>query len=177
MWRAAEEPAPERPDPDAVIVLGGAMNTRDAGAAVARCREKELLRRLSADGVPVLGVCLGAQLLAEAAGGAVRPASEPEIGWREVRLEDAAGDDAAPRRRCPPSFCGFQWHSYEACRPPGSVALARSDRCLQAFRLNGAPAWGLQFHAEVDPDDAARAGSRGYRSDPDAVRLGWTPTR
>ena len=135
--------------------------------------QKELLRRLMADGVPVLGVCLGAQLLAEAAGGSVRPASVPEIGWHEVRLEDAAGDDAltAP---LPPSFCGFQWHSYEAVPPAGSVALARSDRCLQAFRLNGAPAWGMQFHAEVDPD-GLEGWIAGYRSDPDAVRLGLDP--
>ena len=54
------------------------------------------------------------------------------------------------------------------------MALARSDGCLQAFRLNGTPAWGLQFHAEVDPD-ALDGWIRGYRSDPDAVRLGLDP--
>ncbi len=173
VWRAAEEPTPGPSRHEAVIALGGAMNAHDEERMPWLGAQKEVLKRLVADGVPVLGVCLGAQLLAEAAGGTVRPASRPEIGWHEVRLEPGAGDDALTGP-LPASFCGFQWHSYEAVPPPGSVALARSDGCLQAFRLNGTPAWGLQFHAEVDPD-ALDGWIRGYRSDPDAVRLGLDP--
>ena len=132
-------------------------------------REKALLGELAAGAVPLLGVCLGAQLLAEAAGGQVRRAAEPEIGWREVTLEPAASSDpllsALPNR-----LKTFQWHSYEAVPPPGATVLARSAVCSQAFRLQDRPAWGVQFHAEVTLE-GAEAWIEGYRSDPDAAGI------
>lgn len=83
----------------------------------------------------------------QAAGAAPHPSDEGEIGWREVELcSEAAGDPLLGS--LPDRFEAFEWHQYEFPLPPGAVPLARSDRCLQAFRLDG-PAWGLQFHAEV----------------------------
>ncbi len=109
--------------------------------------EKDLLAELAARDAPVLGICLGAQLLAEAAGGGARPCTRPEIGWREVALGARAGGDPL-LGLAPPRFTAFEWHSYEIETPPQGVVLAHSDCCLQAFRT-GSHSWGIQFHAEV----------------------------
>jgi len=168
-WRPSEDPQPPRSDHDAVMVFGGAMNAGEEDRHPWLTREKALLGELAAGAVPLLGVCLGAQLLAEAAGGQVRRAAEPEIGWREVTLEPAASSDpllsALPNR-----LETFQWHSYEAVPPPGATVLARSAVCPQAFRLQDRPAWGVQFHAEVTLE-GAEAWIEGYRSDPDAAGI------
>jgi GMP synthase (glutamine-hydrolysing) len=122
--------------------------------------------------MPVLGVCLGAQLLAAAAGSEVHRVEAPEIGWLEVeRLP--AGDADPVAGALPERFTAFQWHSY-ACRlPAGAVELARSPVCAQAFMLGGS-AWGVQFHPEVTPD-ILEEWIGDYDSDPDAVRLGFDP--
>jgi GMP synthase (glutamine-hydrolysing) len=173
-WLLPEEPEPpEAPlGYDAVLVLGGAVHPdQDAGnnwLAV----EKALLRELLARGVPLLGLCLGGQLVAGAAGATPRRAARPEIGWHQVRLSDAGREDPllAPLA---PGFEAFQWHSYEFPLPPGAVALAQSDVCLQACRI-GETAWAIQFHPEVSADDA-RTWIDDYRSDPDAIRTGIDP--
>jgi GMP synthase-like glutamine amidotransferase len=109
----------------------------------------------------VLGVCLGAQLLARAAGAWVGPLAEGlEIGWYEVeRVADDPVLDVLPRR-----FEAFEWHHYTYAVPDGAVETARSERATQAFRL-GEACWAVQFHPEVlheqvlswidDPDDGA----------------------
>ncbi len=163
-WRPDRgEPAPS--GFDALIVLGGAMNTRDPLPWLAP--EKALLRDAVAAGAPALGVCLGAQLLAEAAGGSVRPAATPEIGWLEVRVD--AGDDPVIAG-LPPHLTAFGWHSFEVVPPAQGVALAESDTCLQAFRLDGTPQWGIQFHAEVSAADMRRW-IENFHTDPDAAGL------
>jgi GMP synthase (glutamine-hydrolysing) len=100
----------------------------------------------------MLAVCLGSQLLAQAAGAEVTRSAAPEIGWHDVSvMPDGAADPLlAPLGEC---FEAFQWHAYEFALPPGTVALARSEACLQAFRA-GQAAWGIQFHAEVSRTDA-----------------------
>ena len=170
-WLVAERPEPPG-DPDAydaVLVFGGAMHADHEEAHPWLRAEKELLTRLIETEKPVLGVCLGSQLLAEAAGGVARRASEPEIGWRQVELEpDAARDPVLGPLE--PRFEALQWHSYEAVPPPGAQVLARSPVCAQAYRI-GEAAWGIQFHAEVSAADAERW-IDDYRSDEDAVRIG-----
>ena len=147
VWRPAEEAPPAVGAYDAVFVLGGAMHVDQEAEHQWLVPEKAWLSELVDRRVPVLGMCLGSQLLAEAAGASPHPSEEGEVGWHDVELDPgAAGDpllDALPGR-----FRAFEWHSYEFPLPPGAVPLARSARCLQAFRLDG-PAWGLQFHAEV----------------------------
>jgi len=176
VWRPYEELGPRHVevDPDAVMVLGGAMDTYQEGEHPWLRREKQWLTGLLERGVPVLGVCLGAQLLSEAAGGSVRQTTEPEIGWREVTLSREALDDPL-LGSLPERFASFQWHSFEAVPPLGSPALARSEHSLQAFRT-GESAWGLQFHAEVDAP-TLEGWIEGYASDADAVRLGIEPER
>jgi GMP synthase-like glutamine amidotransferase len=159
---------------DAALVFGGSMDVDQERAHPWLAREKELLRELLRDGIPTLGVCLGAQLLAEAAGGEPRRADTPEIGWYEIELTAEASTDPV-FGRLPERFIGFQWHSYEFPLPTGALALARSPACLQAFRAGGA-AWGIQFHAEVTRESiaswVAQAGD-----DEDARRLEVVPER
>jgi GMP synthase-like glutamine amidotransferase len=150
---------------DAVMVFGGAMNVHDPLPWLDP--EKAFLREVLAEGTPVLGVCLGAQLLAEAAGGAVRRAKSPEIGWLEVEVH--VGDDPL-MAGLPERFTAFEWHSYEVVPPPGGVSLAHSANSLQAYRLDGAPAWGIQFHAEVSRADM-RHWIEDFQNDPDAAGL------
>src|SRR5919197_5772330 len=153
-WLIAESPDPPT-DPldfDAVMTFGGSMNVDEEEEHPWLRGEKELLGELLHRGTPLLGACLGTQLLAEAAGAKPRRASEPEIGWHQVEVTAAGAEDPligplAPR------FTAFQWHSYEAPLPPDAVALAHSPVCLQAYRV-GETAWGIQFHAEVTAADA-----------------------
>ncbi len=157
---------------DAVLVLGGSMNVDEEGEHPWLGPQKRLLRELLAAGVPLLGLCLGAQLLAEAAGAAPRRASRPEIGWHRVELTDDGSADPllAPLA---PGFEALQWHSYEFPLPPGAVALGRSEVCLQACRI-GDRAHALQFHPEVSRADALHW-IADYRADSDAVRAGVDP--
>jgi len=132
-------------DYDAVMTFGGAMNPDEEGAHPWLAEEKALLADLLDREVPLLGVCLGAELVAEAAGAPARRMEESEIGWYEVETAFTADPVVGALAA---QFDALEWHSYETRLPPGAVALAWSERCLQAFRV-GDRAWGVQFHAEV----------------------------
>lgn len=172
-WLIADGPPPADPlEYDAVLTFGGAMHADQEAEHAWLAEEKSLLAELIDRRVPLLGMCLGCQLVAEAGGASARRASTPEIGWHEVELTpDAAGDPVLSG--LPPRFEAFQWHSYEATLAAGATALATSAVCLQAFRLEGS-AWGIQFHAEVSRADVEHW-IDDYRSDPDAVRIGLDP--
>lgn len=138
-------------DYGALLLFGGSANVDQEAEHPWLRREKAFLRAMLAADVPVLGVCLGSQLVAEAFGARVGRAARPEKGWVDVSLTPAAGDDPllaglAPRLRA------AEWHAYEFELPPGAVELARSDGSVQAFR-HGDRVWGLQFHAEVTRPD------------------------
>jgi GMP synthase-like glutamine amidotransferase len=156
---------------DALAVFGGGQNLRDAGRLPWLGAEIELIRDALADELPVVGVCLGSQLLAAAAGAEVRRVSTPEIGWYELERTAAGAEDplfgALPAR-----FSAYEWHSYAWELPRGAVELARSPVCAQAFRLR--TAWGLTFHPEVT-EDVVVAWGADYLEDPDAVALGIDP--
>jgi GMP synthase (glutamine-hydrolysing) len=130
---------------DALIVLGGAMGAYDDEAAPWLPSVRALMRSAIDDGVPTLGICLGAQLLAVAAGGRVeRGAAGPEIGLNEVVV--TAGDALLTAGPMPV----VQWH-YDAITylPDFAPVLASSATYpIQAFRV-GEVAWGLQFHVEA----------------------------
>ncbi len=176
VWHIAEAPEPPS-DPfgyGAVMTFGGAMHADQGDDHAWIEPERRLLAGLLERGVPLLGVCLGAQLLVQAAGGEPRRAAEPEIGWHPVEVTEAGRDDPLLGPLAP-SFEAFQWHSYECVPPPGATILATSPVSAQAFRV-GELAWGIQFHAEVTAGDVAHW-IDDYRSDPDAVRLGVDPAR
>jgi GMP synthase (glutamine-hydrolysing) len=147
-WNLAFGAPPEPPENfDAVFVFGGGMHVDQENQHPWLRDEDELIKGLLATEVPLLGVCLGAQLIAKAAGAQVGPATREEVGWHEVELTPEAADDpifsTAPER-----FDAFQWHSYAFDLPPGGIPLARNPVGLQAYRI-GDTAWGIQFHAEV----------------------------
>jgi GMP synthase-like glutamine amidotransferase len=144
-WNVTEGGEP--PEADAVIVFGGAMHPDEEEAFPWLRDEDVLIRRYLADGTPLLGLCLGGQLLAKASGAHVGWAREFEIGWRRVETTEAAAGDAL-FASLPQSFEAFQSHYHAFEVPEGAVELARNAVCSQAFRV-GDRAWGLQFHPEV----------------------------
>ena len=174
-WLLSERgtgPPAEIAEYDAVLTFGGAMHADQEDRHPWLRFEKDFLAAMIDDRMPVLAVCLGCQVLAEAAGGSARRASEPEIGWHDVEITDEGRADPVIGPLAP-RFDGFQWHSYEALPPEGAAILARSPVCAQAYRL-GEVAWGIQFHAEVTAGDAGKW-IDDYRSDEDAVRIGLDP--
>jgi GMP synthase (glutamine-hydrolysing) len=157
-WYALSQPEPPAGDFDGLMVLGGIVNPDGTDGDAPLERERELIADMHARGLPVLGICLGAQLVAQALGGEAGRMRVGEIGWVRIEFDDAAQSDAllagAPRE-----LDVNEWHNY-ACTPPaGAAILARNDACIQAFRV-GATTWALQFHVEVD----------------DAVLEEWTQT-
>jgi GMP synthase-like glutamine amidotransferase len=148
-WSLAWDTPLPRPldDYGAVLIFGGAMHADQDDHHPWLRDENMFLERLFDIGMPMLGVCLGAQLLAKAAHAPVFPAPEPEIGWRDVELTPAAADDPVVGG-LPERFEAFQWHYYAHGLPAGAEELASNSVCTQAFRL-GERVWGVQFHPEV----------------------------
>jgi GMP synthase-like glutamine amidotransferase len=155
----------------ALLVLGGSMGAYDDEPAPWLPATRDLLRDAVRADLPVLAVCLGAQLLAVAQGGRVGPAPDgPEIGPGLVAKRDVAAEDRL-FRRVPFTPDVLQWHFDVITElPAGAVGLAVSTRYPhQAFRV-GERAWGLQFHVETTPETVRR-----WAAD-DALRLaglGW----
>jgi GMP synthase-like glutamine amidotransferase len=148
-WSAAPAASLPRPIEEygCVFVLGGAMHPDEEELHPWLREEDELIRGLLTRGTPLLGVCLGSQLVAKAADARVYRVDEPEVGWRGVELTEAAADDPI-LGRLPGHFDAFQWHFYGHDVPGAGSLLASSPVCTQAFRL-GEAAWGVQFHPEV----------------------------
>lgn len=149
-WSFGWRTPPPRPldSYDAVLVFGGAMHADQDESHPWLRHETMWLQQLLARHTPVLGVCLGVQLLARAAGAWVgRMPDGPEIGWCRVELTEAGAADPVVGS-LPPLFEALQWHHYTFGLPAGAVELARSPACTQAFRLGDA-CWGVQFHPEV----------------------------
>jgi GMP synthase (glutamine-hydrolysing) len=134
-----------------LIVLGGPMNVDQIDKYPFLAAELDLIRAAVAGETPVLGICLGSQLLAKAAGAGVYANAVKEIGWYPLELTSAAADDPL-FADCPANPVVFQWHGDTFDLPPGATHLAQSTACRhQAFRV-GRCAWGLQFHVEVTAD-------------------------
>ena len=145
----AGEPIPKRmEDRDALLVMGGPMGVYEQDRYPFLREEIHLIRDALQAGKPVLGVCLGSQLLAAALGAKVAPARR-EIGWYPVTLSDAAASDPL-WRGVDRTFVPFHWHGDAFEIAPGAVSLASSEITPhQAFR-HGEDVYGLLFHLEVD---------------------------
>lgn len=164
-WSLAWGTPPPAPIDDygGVMIFGGAMHADQDDRHPWLREENFFIQRLLDIHIPVLGVCLGAQLIAKAAHADVWAMPEPEVGWVNVELTDEAADDPL-FAGLPERFPAFQWHYYEFAPPSGAQELARSDRCMQAFRL-GDLVWGVQFHPEVTREIL----EEWFRGDPDEI--------
>ena len=131
-----------------LIVMGGPQTVYQPDRYPYLRAEIALIESALKAGRPVLGVCLGSQLLAAALGATVRRGAQREIGWYPVRLRPEANEDRL-LRGLPGEFVACHWHSDVFELPSGAVPLASSEFTeLQAFRY-GTSAWGLLFHAEM----------------------------
>jgi len=130
----------------AAVVMGGPMSANDGHLHPGLDREVEWIRAALALDMPLLGICLGSQLIARAAGAAVAPGPRPEIGWLPVEVP--AADDPLVGNMAPMTVA-LHWHGEAFDLPRGAVPLARSAITpVQAFRLGRA--WGVLFHPEAD---------------------------
>jgi GMP synthase-like glutamine amidotransferase len=136
---------------DAIMVFGGVQHPDSDADHSWLADETAFIGAALAAGVPLLGVCLGAQLVARAAGARVGPAARSEVGWHDVDVEEAAAAGDPVLGVLPQRVTAFQWHYYGFEIPDGAIRLAWSPAANQAFRL-GDRAWGVQFHPEVDDE-------------------------
>ncbi len=139
-------PAPK--EFDAIIVTGGRDSIGDSKYFPYLKIESQFLLRAMNLGVPILGNCLGCQIIADALGGIVNVSSF-ELGWIKITLTtEGLGNPLF--RNVPMSFYSFERHRDEiSCLPPGAIRLAKSDSCqIQAFQYQDKPIWGVQFHPE-----------------------------
>lgn len=133
---------------DGLIVMGGPMGVYEQDRYPFLAEEIRFIQRTFQKETPILGVCLGSQLLAAALGAPVAPGPQREIGWYPITLTEAASEDAL-WAGAPANWMGFHWHGDIHGLPPGATLLARSELTpCQAFRA-GRHTYGLQFHMEV----------------------------
>lgn len=148
-----------------LVVLGGPMNVEDQAARPHLLTELRAIERMLAQDKPVLGICLGAQLLAHVLGARVLRRDEPEIGWYPLHTTEHGRSDPVlgPLGETAPVF---QWHRYHFEVPHGAAHLARTETCEeQAFRW-GENAYGFQFHLEMDQPLIERwLANQGYREE------------
>ena len=137
------------PDPTAVrgaVIMGGPMSVNDGAMHPGLNAEVHWVRRALAAGTPMLGICLGSQLIARAAGAPVAPGARKEIGWLPVEIADPGDPVIGPLA---PMTVALHWHGEAFPLPDGAIALARSALTpVQAYRLGNA--WGVLFHPEAD---------------------------
>jgi len=180
---------------DALVLLGGAQNALDDGNHPWFPATLDLVRDFEARDKAVLGICLGAQLLARTFGGENRIGGHYEFGWHRIALDTAAAKDPV-FAGLPEAFSIFEWHDDNFTLPPGAVRLASSPVAeVQAFRV-GRAVYGTQFHFEADrpqvdewsgtfaellaerePEWPARRGDLGYRHGVEADTMGLALAR
>lgn len=143
------------PDPasvDFLVIMGGGMNVYEHRNHPWLVLEKSLIAEVIARGRPVLGICLGAQLIADVLGGKVWQNPEIELGWFPIHTLDAARE-LELFAHFPPQFTALHWHGDTFSLPDGATLVAGSKGCPhQAFVANDNVV-GLQFHIEVRPED------------------------
>ncbi|MCX7289336.1 MAG: type 1 glutamine amidotransferase, partial [Rhodobacterales bacterium] len=162
---------PADPDADALVVFGGEQSARDDDIHPYLPDLARLMAAYTAADKPVLGICLGSQLLARAFGAENQLGTAPEFGWVDVTLTDAGRTDPM-LSSLPASFPVFQWHSDTFTLPQGAIHLATSATAAhQAFRI-GRATYGTQFHFEANRTVVADW-LRRFPESVDRIAPGW----
>ncbi|PLX73993.1 MAG: amidotransferase [Desulfuromonas sp.] len=146
----ADDPLPDVEEIDFLVIMGGPMGVNDTDDYPWLTREQTFIKEMVATGKPVLGICLGAQLIASALGAPIYPNRCKEIGWLPVqRTTDHDGHFHFPDEELV-----FHWHGETFDLPEGAMRIASSACCEnQAFQI-GRSVIGLQFHLETTPESA-----------------------
>ena len=148
-WRPTHAPPPRTLEGiSGLIALGGAANPDEDEEYPWLSTERDLLDQALQRNLPTVGICLGAELLAQVIGARMVRLPEPEIGWRDLTLEPAAGGDPLCSQSAQ-HVPAFHWHSYGFDCPLGATVLSRTESGTQVFRWNDL-AWGFQFHLEAN---------------------------
>lgn len=145
---------PDLSGSDWLVVMGGPMNVDEEQLYGFLAAEKMYLRDAIEQGRTVIGICLGAQLIARSLGAKVFPNREREIGWLPIELAESAKAHS-PFSEFPSSVEVFHWHGDTFDLPPGAKLMASSAACSNQAFMVGKRAIGLQFHIETTPDSAA----------------------
>jgi len=149
----------------AIIILGGPMAVYDNVKYLKK--EQELIKHALKHEIPVLGICLGSQLIAQAIGGKVYKGSKKEIGWSTVEINSTGLVDLF-RGINTQKIKAFQWHGDLYDLPPNAAIMASSKLCTQAFRFGSAI--GIQFHLEIT-DDMIRRWAEEYAKELQCERI------
>ncbi len=178
----ADEPLPALKAFDGLIVMGGPMGIHDHNKFPWLPAEKQFIKAAIDASKTVLGICLGAQLIADALGARVYPGPQKEIGWFPIRRVDGASSSVQEKQRVlsqptgarssiyiqspkllPPELTAFHWHGDTFDLPAGSTPLASSEACKNQGFIHNNRVVGLQFHMETTPEsmDALIENGRG----------------
>jgi len=147
------EPLPPLERFDMLVIMGGPMSIHDEYEYVWLKAEKWFIKQVIDAGKPVLGVCLGAQLIADVLGGMVYAGKEKEIGWFPITL-DPTFHNSPLGQRLPASFEVFHWHGETFSIPAGAQPIASSAACENQGFLFNERVIALQFHLETTPVSA-----------------------
>lgn len=151
----AAEPLPQLDDIDLLVIMGGPMSIYDERLHPWLTEEKQYIRQAVAANKHVLGVCLGAQLIAAAMGGRVYSTGKQEIGFFPLHLTETATRSPI-FHELPDHFLAFHWHGDTFTLPPGTLHMAKSDAVPhQAFTSKNSRVLALQYHVEATPQSVA----------------------
>ena len=147
----ADESLPEVSEIDALAVMGGPMNVYQYRRYPWLCAEKRFIEKAIAAEIPMIGVCLGGQLIADVLGAKIVENPHIEIGWFPIRLTASAADSPL-LAGLPTEFTAFHWHGDTFGIPAGATRLAESEACANQAFVYGTSVLGLQFHLEYSEE-------------------------